>query len=175
MSEHVYSYKRTLYLCFDNEETKKLYNINKINNNKWEMGDSGFDLYFPKEVLCEPHKMTKVSLEVKCAVYNEKESLELEQTYTKQIKSQPYSVYPRSSIGKTPLRMSNCTGIIDPQYRGDLIVQIDNISSEPYIIELGQRLFQVCSQDLTPFYKIKVVDKLQDTQRGAKGLGSTGK
>ena len=152
-----------------------MYNINQIDPISWEMGDSGFDLHFPKDVLCEPHKMTKVVLGVKCAVYNENESLELEQIAdTKQIKSQPYSVYPRSSIGKTPLRMANCTGIIDPQYRGNLIVQIDNISSEPYTIVRGQRLFQVCSQDLTPFYNIKVVEKLQDTQRGAKGLGSTG-
>ena len=168
--------KRTLCLCFDNEETKTLYNIKEIDHNNWEMGDSGFDLHFPKSVLCEPHKTTKISLDVKCAVYNENESSELDQNAdTKLIKSQPYSVHPRSSIGKTPLRMANCTGIIDPQYRGNLIVQIDNISSEPYTIERGQRLFQVCSQDLTPFYNIKVVEKLQDTQRGAKGIGSTGK
>ena len=175
MSENQHSYKRTLYLCFDNEETKSLYNINKLDHNNWEMGDSGFDLYFPKDLLCTPHKMTKVSLGVKCAVYNNKELLELEIADTKLVKSQPYSVYPRSSIGKTPLRMANSTGIIDPQYRGDLIVLVDNISSEPYIIERGQRLFQVCSQDLTPFYEIKIVDKLQDTQRGAKGIGSSGK
>ena len=89
--------------------------------------------------------------------------------------SQPFYIYPRSSIGKTPLRLANSVGIIDAQYRGNLIVQVDNISSESYTIQKGQRLFQICSQDLTPFRSVKIVDSLLNTLRGAKGIGSTGK
>ena len=89
--------------------------------------------------------------------------------------SQPFYVYPRSSIGKTPLRLANSVGIIDAQYRGNLIVQVDNISNVPYTIQKGQRLFQICSQDLTPFCDIKIVESLLDTERGSKGIGSTGK
>ena len=177
---------RTLNLCFDDESVKSLYKNTTYNHDKSELDgysnnmlDSGIDLYFSKDVICEPHKTTKISLDVKCSVYDSSrqdifEKCISEKT-TKNIISQPFYVYPRSSIGKTPLRLANSVGIIDAQYRGYLIVQVDNISNEPYTIQRGQRLFQICSQDLIPFSSVKIVDSLLDTDRGAKGIGSTGK
>lgn len=171
--------QRTLNLCFDDEDVKSLYNNSEKMLNSSLMDDSGVDLFFPRDVVCEPHKTTKISLDVKCSVYNTSQQEHFEKCISEQtsenVISQPFYVYPRSSIGKTPLRLANSVGIIDAQYRGNLIVQVDNISSESYTIQKGQRLFQICSQDLTPFSCVKIVDSLLETKRGAKGIGSTGK
>lgn len=180
---YFFSHTRTLNLCFGDECVKSLYSIPMTSHTPIQqmMGDSGVDLHFPKDVLCEPHKMTKISLDVKCSVYNSTQQGLFEKGYKKNLPgaqepiSQPFYIYPRSSIGKTPLRLANTVGIIDAQYRGNLIVQVDNISDESYNIKKGQRLFQICSQDLTPFENIKIVDSLLNTERGSKGIGSTGK
>ena len=176
---------RTLNLCFDDVGVKSLYKDSTYDCNgvtdpyTTGMDDSGIDLFFPKDVLCEPHKTTKISLDVKCSVYNsfQQDIFEkcISEKTSKNVISKPFYVYPRSSIGKTPLRLANSVGIIDAQYRGNLIVQVDNISNEPYTIQKGQRLFQICSQDLSPFRMVKIVDSLLNTERGAKGIGSTGK
>jgi dUTP pyrophosphatase len=175
----------TLNLCFDDEGVKSLYKDSTYDcygsGDSYTIGmiDSGVDLYFPKDVLCEPHKMTKISLDIKCSVYDISQQDIFQKCISdktsKNVISQPFYVYPRSSIGKTPLRLANSVGIIDAQYRGNLIVQVDNISNEPYTIQKGQRLFQICSQDLSPFRMIKIVDYLLNTERGTKGIGSTGK
>ena len=166
--------KKILALSFENVETKNLYSCIHNDTENWEMSDSGFDLHFPKDVIVDPNKTAKISLDVKCAIYDEKSYNKIENNNGALVKSQPYFVYPRSSIGKTSLRLANSVGIIDAQYRGNLIVQIDNIGNDSHIIKKGQRLFQICSRDLTPFYKVVIVDKLQDTSRGSNGLGSTG-
>ena len=81
---------------------------------------------------------------------------------------------PRSSISKTPLRISNNQGIIDAGYRGELIIALDNISPVKWILYPGTRLVQSCMPSLTPF-NVSIVDKAFDeTERGVNGFGSTG-
>ena len=88
--------------------------------------------------------------------------------------TQGYYVYPRSSIYKTPMRLSNCTGIIDAGYRGELMAVFDNISDIHYELKAYTRLLQACSPDLAPF-KVEIVkEDFSKTIRGAGGLGSTG-
>lgn len=85
-----------------------------------------------------------------------------------------YTLYPRSSTGsKTPLRLSNGTGIIDYEYRGEITACVDNISDEPYFAKQGQRLFQLCSPDLSPISYV-VSNELNTTSRQSGGYGSTG-
>jgi dUTP pyrophosphatase len=85
-----------------------------------------------------------------------------------------YTLYPRSSTGsKTPLRLSNGTGIIDFDYRGEITACVDNISNEAYSAKQGQRLFQLCSYDLSPI-KFVLSDELNTTIRQSGGYGSTG-
>lgn len=85
-----------------------------------------------------------------------------------------YYLYPRSSTGsKTPLRLSNGTGIIDFGYRGEITACVDNISNIDYSAVKGQRLFQLCSPDLSPI-SVNVVDELTETDRQSGGYGSTG-
>lgn len=84
-------------------------------------------------------------------------------------------IAPRSSIGaKTPLRLSNELGVIDSSYRGELMILFDNISDSDYTINAGDRIAQMW---VCPSYTFKpnVVEKLDDTDRGEGGFGSTGK
>ena len=68
--------------------------------------------------------------------------------------------------------MSNSVGIIDAGYRGNIMVSLDNISDETFLIEKGQRLFQICSPTLDSI-TMELTDRLSDTSRGEGGFGST--
>ncbi len=84
-------------------------------------------------------------------------------------------VYSRSGLGtRDGLTVSQGVGVIDPDYRGQIMVSLLNTSGEPRLIERGQRiaqlLFQSCfTADLVP------VAELGTTERGAGGFGHTGK
>ena len=83
-------------------------------------------------------------------------------------------VLPRSSIGmKTPLRLSNSVGLIDSGYRGELIALYDNTSDTDYSINKGDRIAQLLVMPSYRF-KSKIVDSLEDSDRGQGGFGSTG-
>ena len=74
--------------------------------------------------------------------------------------------------------MANSVGIIDKDYRGNIMAKVRNIPNKPntndeYLIKKGTRLFQICSHDLSPV-KVKVITKLSETSRGEGGFGSTG-
>jgi dUTP pyrophosphatase len=125
-------------------------------------GDSGLDVYFVEEQTLGPHCMTLVDLQIQCEAVTSRDN-------TTNIS---YYLYPRSSISKTPLRMANSVGIIDAGYRGNLKVAIDNTSDDPYTIERGQRLFQICSPTLEPL-RFTLVNELSQTSRGSGGFGST--
>ena len=84
-----------------------------------------------------------------------------------------YYLHCRSSISKTPLRLANSVGIIDSGYRGNIMVAVDNIDNEPYTIEKGTRLFQICGPTLEPI-TMDIGDELSNSERGSNGVGSTG-
>ena len=69
--------------------------------------------------------------------------------------------------------MANSVGIIDRDYRGNIMAVVDNIKDEPYQINKGDRLFQICSGNLEPI-QFQLVNELSNTQRGSGGFGSTG-
>ena len=52
-------------------------------------------------------------------------------------------IFQRSSIAKTPLRLSNTPGLIDKGYRGELMAAFDNLNDEDYTLKAGTRLIQV--------------------------------
>ena len=84
-------------------------------------------------------------------------------------------IIPRSSIGaKTPMRLSNSVGLIDSGYRGELGVLYDNIDVNDVTIHKGDRIAQLL---VMPSYRFqaKVVDSLEDSDRGEGGFGSSGK
>mgnify|MGYP006160093899 CR=1 FL=1 len=132
------------------------------NHSTFHDGDSGLDLFFTEDTVIEANKTKFISLGIKCEAFPSKAK---EHNIS-------YYLYPRSSISKTPLRMANSVGIIDAGYRGTLIVAVDNISNEAYTVSVGQRLFQLCSPDLSPI-TFEITDNLSTTSRGEGNFGST--
>lgn len=84
-------------------------------------------------------------------------------------------VYARSGMAaKRGLAPANKVGVIDPDYRGELLVSLHNHGSEPQTIQPGERVAQLC---IAPVWQAAFTpaDELTDTRRGAGGFGSTGK
>ncbi len=84
-------------------------------------------------------------------------------------------VYSRSGLGaKDGLTVAQGVGVIDPDYRGPIIVFLLNTSGQKRRIERGQRIAQLVFQ---PYHHATIVkaDELSDTERGAGGFGHTGK
>jgi dUTP pyrophosphatase len=84
-------------------------------------------------------------------------------------------VFPRSSVRKYDLTLSNSVGVIDSGYRGELQVtfkKTNGLDSLKY--NVGDRIAQIM---ILPYPKInfKKVDNLSDSERGEGGFGSTGK
>lgn len=85
-----------------------------------------------------------------------------------------YMLCLRSSTGKnTKLRLSNQIGIIDENYRGEIMALVDNFDNEDYVIQKDERLFQLVFPSLKPF-KVELVDNIDESDRGSNGFGSTG-
>lgn len=85
------------------------------------------------------------------------------------------AIYARSGIAsKRGLRPANCVGVIDSDYRGELIVALHNDSNEHQAIDGGERIAQLVIQ---PYQSVELeeVPELSDTDRGEGGFGSTGK
>lgn len=84
-------------------------------------------------------------------------------------------IYARSGMAcKRDLAPANKVGVIDSDYRGEIIVALHNHGSEERIISNGERIAQmIIAPVLTPDYEM--ADSLEDTARGEGRFGSTGK
>lgn len=130
--------------------------------------DSGFDLYLlGQELNTTSNEVSVIDHHISCAMYRYEHG---------QRKPCGFYMYPRSSLSKTPYRLANSVGIIDSGYRGKLLAKVDRLYDVPYVIEDGDRLFQICTPDLSPISRIDIVDEFSEqTERGENGFGSTGK
>ena len=84
-------------------------------------------------------------------------------------------VFARSGLGiKHGIAPANCVGVIDSDYRGEIMVGLHNAGDSDYTIHPADRIAQLM---ITPVIQaqLTMVDELDDTQRGAGGFGSTGK
>lgn len=137
-----------------NAEVKQMYE----NHGHFHDGDAGLDLFVINEQTISAGETTLIHLQIAC----------------ENTENRPYLLMSRSSIGKTPLRLANAVGLIDAGYRGEIMAVVDNIKTEDYTVEPGQRLFQLVAMDGSPIY-FELVEELSDTSRGGGGFGSTGK
>lgn len=83
-------------------------------------------------------------------------------------------IYARSGLAtKRGLAPANKVGVIDADYRGEIMVSLHNHSSEVQKVDAGERIAQLV---VTPFLRVAFdeVSDLSDTDRGAGGFGSTG-
>ena len=142
-----------------NIKIKKLNNLAKMPS-RGSSDAAGYDLYAATDYIIDiaPHSTVKIGTGL---------SFELpEGTFA--------GIFARSGIAtKRGLRPANCTGIIDADYRGEIIVALHNDTDEIQSIEPGERIAQMI---LLPFIEMNFeeVDKLSDTNRGNGGFGSTG-
>jgi len=85
------------------------------------------------------------------------------------------AVFARSGLAvKQGLRPANCVGVIDSDYRGELMVALHNDGETPRTVAHGERVAQLVLLPYLPM-AFEEVDELPDTERGAGGFGSTGK
>ena len=83
-------------------------------------------------------------------------------------------VRPRSGLAfKKGITVLNSPGTIDADYRGEIGVLLVNLSSEPFVIEDGERIAQLvlASHEQASWQEVEI---LEDSDRGQGGFGSTG-
>ena len=142
--------------------------IEQHNSNMYELfADSGFDLGLPRDYIFSKTVGNKVPLNVHASMWQTDTNL-----------PQAYYLYPRSSISKTPMRLSNSVGIIDKGYRGPITAMVDIVDStvQNYSVSVLERYFQICHPSLN-FFKVIMVNSKEElgiTERNEGGFGSTG-
>jgi dUTP pyrophosphatase len=85
------------------------------------------------------------------------------------------AIFPRSSIRNTPLILSNCVGVIDSGYRGEIVFSfrwVNTADGAQY--KAGDRIGQIVILPL-PEVEFEEVLVLSESKRGSGGFGSTGK
>lgn len=86
-------------------------------------------------------------------------------------------IRPRSGMSaKTKVRISNSPGTLDSDFRGEVLIIVDNISqnqADSYRIQEGDRIAQAVLQKVEQA-DFELVEELSETQRGSGGFGSTG-
>lgn len=121
---------------------------------------AGLDLYATETVLIQPEHSASIHTGI---------CMEIPKGYVGLI-------YARSGLAcKKGLRLANCVGVVDSDYRGEIIVCLrnDDIKSS-HTIEKGDRCAQLV---ITSYWtgSCELKDTLSDTDRGTGGFGSTGK
>ena len=165
----------TLYIKFNPEMDEEIQNY-YLNYKSKHVDDSGLDL----PTVCDTfintyrdkcsttyYKSIPVNFGISCCMKNNNTN-----------KCVGYYLYPRSSFHKYNLIVANHLGIIDAGYRGPITGMVKPLHltelSNVIRINKGDKLFQLCSPDLSPF-NIQIVNELPESSRGEDGFGSTGK
>lgn len=141
-------------------------NVKKLNENAiipkyGTQYSAGADLYVPndaKKIAINPHQTVLIKLGI---------AIEIPEGYMGLI-------FARSGLAsKRSLAPANKVGVIDSDYRGEVMVALHNHSDELQSVEAGERIAQLV---VTPFLKCEYneADELSETVRGEGGFGSTG-
>ena len=121
---------------------------------------AGYDLYaaVAEDVTIWPHETVKVTTGL---------AMELP-------KNTFGAIFARSGLAtKQGLRPANCVGVIDEDYRGEVIVAVHNDTNDVQTIQAGDRIAQLV---IIPYLTVDFVEaELDDTARGSDGFGSSGR
>lgn len=120
---------------------------------------AGYDLYSCEDVVAPTGKTTAIHTGI---------AMEIPEGYFG-------GVFARSGLAsKQGLRPANCVGVIDSDYRGEVIVMLYNDSSLHREIKKGERIAQLV---IMPYLQVNFEEseELTDTERGTGGFGSSGK
>lgn len=119
---------------------------------------AGLDLYSAEDVIIKPYEVVKIHTGI---------AMEIPNGYFG-------GIYARSGIAtKKGLRPANCTGVIDSDFRNEIIVALFNDSGEYQNIKEGDRVAQIIIQPYEDV-SLEIVDELSETSRTG-GFGSTGR
>lgn len=83
-------------------------------------------------------------------------------------------VRPRSGLAlRHGVTVANAPGTVDSDYRGELMVILVNLGSEPYVVRRGDRIAQLV---VSPVVQVAFVERMElpPSERGSGGFGSTG-
>lgn len=119
--------------------------------------DAGADLFACEEITIAPHESGLISTGVALAIPDDYVGL----------------VWDKSGLA-TKHGISTIAGVIDAGYRGEIIVAVVNISNEPHTFKVGEKVAQLLVQPVSQASFIET-DILDESSRGDKGFGSTGK
>jgi dUTP pyrophosphatase len=121
-------------------------------------GDTGLDLFSTSETVIKPGETALISTGI---------SIELPPDTEAQIR-------PRSGLAfKHQVTVLNTPGTIDQGYRGEIGVILINHGKLPFHVEIGMKIAQMVIKPVLSV-KVKNVEELDKTDRGAGGFGSTG-
>ena len=83
-------------------------------------------------------------------------------------------ICPRSGLSEYGVTVANAPGVVDAGYRGEVMVRLTTTSVFPHQVHRGDRIAQLL---IVPVARpeVTVVDRLDDTERGTGGFGSTGR
>ncbi|NLY47382.1 MAG: dUTP diphosphatase [Tissierella sp.] len=118
--------------------------------------DAGYDLRVKTEVEVVPGKVVVAPTGVKVAIPEKCVGV----------------IAVRSSIGKRGICLANGVGIIDSGYRGEMKLLLTSLTG-PQTLFAGERVAQLLILPLQPV-AVKFVEELEDSDRGERGIGSTG-
>jgi len=146
---------------------KKLLKIKRVRKNaslptRGSAGAAGLDLYACLEnpVSLEPGGLYRIPTGVAVAL-PDKNTVGL--------------IFVRSGLGvRHGISLSNAVGVIDSDYRGELVVGLCNNGGNVYTLSPGERFAQLVVMPLLPV-DLEETDDLGETERGTGGFGSTGK
>lgn len=82
-------------------------------------------------------------------------------------------ICPRSGLSEYGVTVANAPGVVDAGYRGELMVRLTT-TSDAYVVRRGDRIAQLLTVPLLR-PEITLVERLDDTERGTNGFGSTGR
>lgn len=85
------------------------------------------------------------------------------------------ALFARSGLAaKQGLRPANCVGVLDSDYRGEIMIALHNDTDSEKCVEDGERIAQLV---VMPYLAVSFVqtDSLDETERGAGGFGHTGR
>ena len=121
-------------------------------------GDSGVDLYSAEDYVLKPMERKLIGTGI---------MLEIPYGYEAQVR-------PKSGLAiNHGISHANCVGTIDSCYRGEVKVQLINLSDNPYHVEKGKKIGQMVFAKVEEAI-FEEVDQLSGTTRNEKGFGSTG-
>lgn len=119
-------------------------------------GSSGYDLYTTKEIDLYPSEVQTMGLGFKMAIPKGYGAL----------------IIPRSGLGSSGLHLANVLGLIDSDYRGEVMVKMKNNSDDVMKFKKHERVFQMVFVQTPTFGEFQVVKTLETTKRKG-GFGST--